>query len=67
MGTDAGLLVEFPDGLGESQAITVVDNGPESRFGRLNGSVVLGGLPYPDGVGTDCQTTSTAARLSPGR
>jgi len=55
VGTDAGLLVEFPDGLSESQAICIVDNGPESRFGRLNGSVVLGGLPYPDGVGTDAE------------
>jgi len=51
--TDAGLLLEFPDGLSESQAICVLDNGPESDLGRFNISVVLGGLDYDAEVSTD--------------
>jgi parallel beta-helix repeat protein len=53
VGTDAGLLVEFPDGLSESQAICIVDNAPESTFGRFNISVILGGLPYDPDISTD--------------
>jgi parallel beta-helix repeat protein len=42
VGTDEGLLVEFPDGLTESQAICIVDNSPESSMGQFNISVILG-------------------------
>ncbi len=45
VGTDAGLLVEFPDGLTENQAICIIDNGPESSMGTFNISVILGGIP----------------------
>jgi len=45
VGTDAGLLVEFPDGLSEDQAICIVDNGPESSVGQFNISVILNGIP----------------------
>ncbi len=45
VGTDAGLLVEFPDGLTESQAICIVENGPESSVGTFNISVILNGIP----------------------
>jgi hypothetical protein len=42
IGTDSGLLLAaFPDGLTESKAICMLDNGPEDSFGRLNGSVSL--------------------------
>lgn len=51
--TDAGLLVEFPDGLSESQAICVIDNGAENTFGQFNISVILGGLPYDPAISTD--------------
>ena len=45
--TDTGLLLkEFPDGLSESQAICIIDNGPDNVFGRLNGSVLL--YPFPE-------------------
>lgn len=53
VGTDAGLLVEFPDGLSESQAICIIDNGVENTFGRFNISVILGGLPYDPDISTD--------------
>jgi parallel beta-helix repeat protein len=51
--TDAGLLLEFPDGLTESQGICIVDNGPESSIGRFNISVVTGGLAYDPDISTD--------------
>ncbi len=53
VGTDAGLLLEFPDGLSESQAICIVDNGPETSMGRFNISVVTGGLAFDAGISTD--------------
>lgn len=53
VGTDAGLLLEFPDGLSQSQAICIVDNGPETSMGRFNISVVTGGLPYDPEISTD--------------
>ena len=53
VGTDAGLLLEFPDGLNESQAICIVDNGPETSMGRFNISAVTGGLPYDPEISTD--------------
>ncbi|MAT91490.1 MAG: hypothetical protein CME59_02705 [Halioglobus sp.] len=43
--TDAGLLLEFPDGLAESQAICVRDNTPGIDMGRANASVLLFGIP----------------------
>ena len=45
VGTDYGLLVEFPDGLTESQAICIVDNGPETSMGQFNITAVLGNKP----------------------
>jgi parallel beta-helix repeat protein len=53
VGTDAGLLLEFPDGLTESQAICVKDNGAETRYGRFNISVILGGLAFDPAISTD--------------
>jgi hypothetical protein len=55
VGTDAGLLVEFPDGLTENQAICIVDNGAENTLGRFNISVILGGLPYDPEISTDAE------------
>ena len=45
VGTDAGLLVEFPDGLTENQAICIVDNTPDGTVGTFNISVILNGIP----------------------
>jgi parallel beta-helix repeat protein len=55
IGTDSGLLLkEFPDGLTESRAICIIDNGPENDFGRLNGSVILYPLSdYSDDQSSD--------------
>lgn len=53
VGTDAGLLVEFPDGLTEDQAICIVDNGPESTVGQFNISVILSGIPGDIAASTD--------------
>jgi parallel beta-helix repeat protein len=49
VGTDEGLLVEFPDGLAPSQAICMVDNGAETSYGTFNISVILPGFDteYP--------------------
>jgi parallel beta-helix repeat protein len=44
VGTDAGLLVEFPDGLTEDQAICIVDNAPDTTIGTFNISVILHGI-----------------------
>ena len=48
VGTDYGLLVEFPDGLTESQKICIVDNGPETSMGQFNIGAVLGGRSEDD-------------------
>jgi parallel beta-helix repeat protein len=53
VGTDAGLLVEFPEGLSESQAICMVDNGANARYGRFNVSVIVGGLAFDPAISTD--------------
>ena len=53
VGTDAGLLLEFPDGLAESQAICIVDNGPESSVGQFNVSVILHSIPGDIAASTD--------------
>jgi parallel beta-helix repeat protein len=53
VGTDAGLLVEFPDGLTESQAICIVGNGPESTMGQFNISVILHGIEGKIAASTD--------------
>ncbi|MFK8050209.1 MAG: parallel beta-helix domain-containing protein [Halioglobus sp.] len=50
--TDAGLLVEFPEGLTEDQRICIVDNGEDTTIGRANGSVLLFGLPYDADIST---------------
>jgi parallel beta-helix repeat protein len=43
VGTNEGLLVEFPDGLTESQAICILDNSPEGSIGQFNISSILNG------------------------
>jgi parallel beta-helix repeat protein len=49
VGTDSGLLLlEFPTGLTESQAICIVKNGPQDTFGTLDAGVVLYPLPGED-------------------
>ena len=48
VGTEYGLLVEFPDGLAESQKICIVDNGPETSMGQFNIGAVLGGRSEDD-------------------
>lgn len=53
VGTNAGLLVEFPDGLTENQAICIVDNGPEGTVGQFNISVILHGIPGDIAASTD--------------
>jgi parallel beta-helix repeat protein len=50
--TDAGLLLEFPDGLTENQRICIVDNGSETTIGRANTSVLLFGLPFDEEIST---------------
>lgn len=51
--TDAGLLVEFPDGLTESQAICIVNNTPEGTVGTFNISVILNGIEGDLAASTD--------------
>ncbi len=53
VGTDAGLLLEFPDGLTEDQRICIRDNGEDTTVGQANASVLLGGLPFDDDIATD--------------
>ena len=53
--TDAGLLLEFPDGLTEEQRICIVDNGDATTIGRANTSVLLYGLPFDDEISTDTE------------
>lgn len=53
VGTDAGLLVEFPDGLTEDQRICIRDNGEDATVGQANASVLLGGLPFDADISTD--------------
>ncbi|MDH4042216.1 MAG: right-handed parallel beta-helix repeat-containing protein, partial [Gammaproteobacteria bacterium] len=53
VGSDTGmLLVEFPDGLSESQAICAIDNDPKTTWGRLNA------IYYLNGIGSDGQLSS---------
>ncbi|MFT4823016.1 MAG: parallel beta-helix repeat protein [Halioglobus sp.] len=49
VGTDGGLLVEFPDGFTEDQRICMQNNG-DVRIGRANASVLLGGLPFDSDI-----------------
>ena len=66
VGTDAGLLVEFPDGLTESQAICIVDNGPESSMGTFNITAVLGLAPGDPAISTNPELFNcTHASLPP--
>lgn len=53
VGTDQGLLVEFPDGLTEDQFICGVDNGADTTYGQVNASVLLAALPYDPDISTD--------------
>ncbi len=54
VGTDSGmLLLEFPDGLSESQAICALDDSPGATWGRLNASVLLNGIPGEADISTD--------------
>ena len=54
VGTDSGmLLLEFPDGLSESQAICALDDSPGATWGRLNASVLLNGIPGDPDISTD--------------
>jgi parallel beta-helix repeat protein len=54
VGTDSGLLLlEFPDGLSESQAICALDDDPDATWGRLNATVLLNGVPGDPGISTD--------------
>jgi parallel beta-helix repeat protein len=53
VGTNQGLLVEFPDGLSEDQAICVIDNAPEGSVGRFNIAEVLAGRIDSADLSTD--------------
>jgi parallel beta-helix repeat protein len=66
VGTDLGLLLEYPDGLSESQAICIVDNTPGITLGRANASILLGGFPEDPEISTDPEYYNcTHASLSP--
>ena len=41
VGTDVGLLLEYPDGLSQDQAICVVNNTPGNVLGQANASALL--------------------------
>ena len=53
VGTDAGLLVEFPDGLNENQAICIVDNDAENFLAGANVSTLLLGVAGDPAISTD--------------
>lgn len=53
VGTEAGLLLEFPDGLTESQAICIVDNTEGITLGQANASVLIAALPFDPAISTD--------------
>ncbi|MCB1690429.1 MAG: right-handed parallel beta-helix repeat-containing protein [Halioglobus sp.] len=54
IGTDSGmLLLEYPDGLTESQAMCFQDNRPETTMGQANGSVLLSGIPGDPDINDD--------------
>lgn len=54
VGTDSGiLLVEFPDGLSESQAICIVGNAPDSTVGTFNVTAILGQVIGDPAISTD--------------
>lgn len=53
VGTNGGLLVEFPDGLSESQAICFVNNTPEGSIGTFNITTILGVVPGSPALSTD--------------
>ncbi|MBP6682812.1 MAG: right-handed parallel beta-helix repeat-containing protein, partial [Halioglobus sp.] len=54
VGTDTGeLLLEFPEGLGESQAICAVDNSAETSWGQLNAVFYLNGIGDDGQLSTD--------------
>jgi len=51
--TDAGLILEYPQGLSEDRRICAVNNGPDITLGQVNASVLLAGLPFPADIDTD--------------
>jgi len=54
VGTDGGLLLEFPDGLTEDQRICIRDNGNDTTFGTLNATVLLGAISgFPAAISQD--------------
>jgi len=53
VGTDAGLLVEFPDGLNENQAICIVDNDTDNLLAGANVSTLLLGIPGDPAISKD--------------
>jgi uncharacterized repeat protein (TIGR03806 family) len=53
VGTDAGLLVEFPEGLGENQAICIVDNDRENLLAGANLSTLLLYVPGDPAITKD--------------
>lgn len=53
VGTDAGLLLEFPDGLTENQSICIVDNTEGITLGQANASVLVAALPFDPAISTD--------------
>ena len=67
VGSKAGLLLEFPDGLTENQAICIVDNTEGITLGQANASVLLASLPFDPAISTDasffaCQRRRCALR-----
>ncbi|MEM9256110.1 MAG: SO2930 family diheme c-type cytochrome [Pseudomonadota bacterium] len=55
IGTDAGLLLEYPEGLTEDQAVCIVNNTPDLAMGRANASVLLGGIPFDPDIAIDSE------------
>ncbi|NQX89141.1 MAG: right-handed parallel beta-helix repeat-containing protein [Halioglobus sp.] len=53
IGTDAGLLVEFPDGLTENQAVCIVDNDMQNLVAGANLSTLLLGVAGDVAITTD--------------
>ncbi len=54
VGTDTGeLLLEFPDGLSESQAICAVDNNVDTTWGQISAVFYLNGIGDDGNLSTD--------------
>ena len=67
VGTDTGeLLLEYPDGLTESQAICAQDNNPETNWGQLNAVFFLNAIGDDGKVSSDAELFNcTHASLPP--